>query len=270
MNYHEKIDLSKVGGLPISLEYDKIVFKNNVSSLPVQSRTLDELKDYLQAKDISDQSRDIYLMYRDAHIKEDESLFRNNGLRYDITVIFFGLLGKEFYKTAGHHHIETGISKITYPEIYEVLYGTAYFLLQKITQENERVDEIYLIKGNVGQKVVVPPMFGHITINPTQEPLIVANIFADNVGSIYEFFKKHRGAAYYITKENNEVKFEKNPNYNNQKEIKISEPNEFPELGAISNKPLYKIFKEDPKKFEYLTNPKKFVDILTPTKLFKI
>jgi len=58
-----------------------------------------------------------YYMYRD--------IKRENGLRYDETVIPFRMFGEEFPKTKGHYHPKQ------YGEIYTVLEGKALYLLQK-------------------------------------------------------------------------------------------------------------------------------------------
>jgi len=264
------MDLAKISGLKLSFKDGKLSFGKGVVSSPVSSRKADEVRDYLKDKDAAIGLADVYLMYRGVSYKEDEKLFKNNHLRYDITVIFPGFLGEEFPKTVGHHHpLKTGTS-VRYPEIYEVLSGAAYFLFQRIEEGKDEAPENYLIKAKAGEKVVVPPGFGHITINPASEPLIVADIFADNVDSIYEYLKDHRGGAYYILKtENQKLKTEKNPNYKKVTELKISTPQEVPELYINFKKPLYLIFKDNPQNLEFLISPEKYKDLLNPAKLFK-
>lgn len=256
------IDLSKISGLPISFKDDNLILRDEVVSLPVQTRKIEDIGDYLQNKGAKTDLEDVYLMYRDVHSKKDEEIFRVNRLRYDITVIFPDLIGSEFAKTIGHFHPLKPGTNMAYPEIYEILFGTGYFLLQ-------RDIEIYLIKAEPGQKVVVPPGFGHITINPNLTPLVVANIFADNVNSIYDFFKNNRGAGYYIVKsDDGGVKSEKNPNYKNSGDLKIGVPLEISEFNVNFNKPLYASFKENPQSFEFLTNPERYKDILRADRLF--
>ncbi len=264
-------DLDKVSGLPISFENGNLLLKDDVVSLQVQPRKIDEVRDFLEDKDVITDLRDIYLMYRDVHFKSDESLFRSNQLRYDITIIFPGLLGREFIKTIGHYHSIKPGTEISYPEIYEVLDGTALFLFQEAVKENE-IGNIYLVKAEVGQKVIIPPGFGHITINPDKKPLIIADIFVDNITSVYDFFKNHHGGAYYIIKSkiSEDIEIKKNQNYKRISDLKIAEPKEIPELNIVFHKPLYSLFKDNPKNFEFLVNPEKFENILRPDKLFRI
>lgn len=274
------IDLARTSGLPVIFENDRLLLTKDLISSPVQTRKVEEIRDWLLEKDTLTDVKDIYLVYRGLCFKDDESLFKDNHLRYDVTIILPGLLGKEFTKTVGHHHpikkIENRSAnwrtkfEISYSEIYDVLFGTGYFLLQKINERSDEIEEIYLIKASEGQKVIVPPGFGHLTINPTNQPLIVADIFNDDVKPIYDYFKNHHGAGYYLLKtEDKKLKTEKNVNYQRVSELKIGEPLEISELNINFKKPLYLIFKENPKNLEFLNSPEKFQDILIPKKLFK-
>lgn len=262
---NKEISLAKTSGLPLYFKDNKLSFSKDVISSPVSARKADDVRDYLKDKSAIISLSDVYLVYRGIGFKKDEKLFKNNHLRYDITVILPGLLGEEFTKTVGHHHQLKAGTNLSFPEIYEVLYGTANFLFQKINEKEDNAPENYLIIAKAGEKVIVPPGFGHITINPTNEPLIVADVFADNVTSIYDYLKNHQGGAYYITK----ASAVKNNNYKKIGELKIASPWEIKEFNFNFKKPLYLIAKENPKNLEFLTSPEKFKDLLIPAKLFK-
>ena len=213
-------------------------------------------------------------------MKENESLFNEYGLRYDITQISPGLVGREFIKTIGHYHKDFG------SEIYEVLSGEAIFIFQKIDFSGMvmpiggQAEEIYLIKANVGEKVVVPwpgrlPGYGHVTINPGNDFLVVADISSENMRPNYDFFKKYRGAAYYIVKGqglkiNDNIAAVKNTNYSEISNLEMGTPKEVMELGISFSKPLYASFIEAPEKFDFIIHPEKYKEILAPEKLFKL
>jgi len=94
-----------------------------------------------------------------------------NGIRYDITVIPPANPGGEYVKTKGHYHPENAAG-VVYPELYEVMGGRAHFLLQK-----KSLDDIALIEAHKGDIVVIPPGYGHVTINPTlDQKLTMANL----------------------------------------------------------------------------------------------
>jgi oxalate decarboxylase/phosphoglucose isomerase-like protein (cupin superfamily) len=74
-------------------------------------------------------------------------------------------------KTKGHYHPENSAG-IGYPELYEVIEGVAHVLLQKKT-----LDHIALAKATNSDLVIIPPGYGHVTINPSRaETLVMANL----------------------------------------------------------------------------------------------
>lgn len=127
---------------------------------------------------------------------------KKNGLRYDITVIPAKMLGNEFVKTKGHEH------KGGYQELYLVLQGKAIFLIQK--RKGSQIQEVYVFRAKKGEAIIIPPFFGHITINPSlRENLKIANWISEKCQSNYAPFEKKRGACYYYTKKG----WIKNKNY---------------------------------------------------------
>jgi len=159
-----------------------------------ESRKLEELKEVLlDSKIVQNQPKEeIYYMVRGI------DFFKN--LRFDITIFLSKILGKEYVKTKGHFHLGD------FGELYQVLEGKGIFLLQK---GKEKVKEVYFVKAKRGEFVKIPPKYGHVTINPTEKPLIVGNWILNNVKSEYESFEKLKGACYYFTKEG----WIKNKNY---------------------------------------------------------
>jgi len=149
----------------------------------------------------------VYFMYRGLARSHDASLFEENKVRFDVTVIPPGRLGPEFVKTAGHYHPEAEPG-LTYPELYEVLLGTAQFLLQK--PEDTAMADVILAQADAGDKLLIPPNYGHVTINPGTEPLVMANLVSSSFESLYEPYKARHGAAYY---ELAEGRFVPNPRY---------------------------------------------------------
>ncbi len=142
-----------------------------------------------------------YYMYRD--------LKRKNNLRYDVTIIPFNMFGKEFPKTKGHYHPEG------YGEVYMVIEGEAIYLLQK-----KDLSDVVLIEAKKGDVVVIPPEYGHITINPGKSDLKMANWVSDDFESSYKEIEEKRGAAYFYTTEG----WIKNKNYKDVPKIRSEEP----------------------------------------------
>lgn len=192
------------------MEYDLTKITPNI-------RYLNDMREVLCDNDFAKNSADIelYYMYR--------GLDKKDGIRYDITVIPAKLLGNEFVKTKGHYHVGS------YGEIYTVLEGTAIYLMQK-KKENGDIEDVYAVKAEKGDVVVIPPFYGHITINPSEkESIKMANWLSENCESDYSPFEKMHGACYYYVKEgpsagSGSASWLKNENYKNAPELRFEEP----------------------------------------------
>ena len=185
-------------------------------------RTLGDLRSVLYSKEVTDNpGRELYYMYRGLSSSEkDRKAMHEAGLRYDITVVKSGLIGEEFVKTLGHYHPLIPGTDLTYTEIYQVLEGFAHYLLQK--EEAGVVSEVVVVEASLGDVVVIPPNYGHITINLGAGKLVMANWVADGFASDYDPIKSRGGGAYFELEEEG---FVKNPSYGNVPELCFALPN---------------------------------------------
>ena len=155
-------------------------------------RTLEEMRPVLA--DPSCKGEDpLYLMYRDlAGSARDRRWLSSHNLRYDLTVIPPRRLCGEWVKTKGHYHPKNAAG-VGFPEIYEVLEGMAHYLLQATA-----LDDIVIIAATAGDLVIIPPGYGHISINPSpDQTLSMANIVSTAFESEYTEYETLHGAAYY-------------------------------------------------------------------------
>lgn len=203
--------------------------------------------------DVPPSDRPLYYMYRGVCLDKDKDLYAQHDIRYDITVILPGTIGKEYIKTVGHFHPLKPHSTETYPEYYEVLDGEAIYLLQKNNRSGE-VEEIIAVEAQKGDKVFIPPSYGHVTINPGSRPLVMANLVESNFSSIYGPFRDKRGAAYYYLEgEDGKGDFVKNTRYQNSVALKmVAAPNLNQPVAAVKNKSLYEAFIAEPDAFKIL------------------
>jgi glucose-6-phosphate isomerase len=150
----------------------------------------------------------LYFMYRDlARSDTDWQWLHEHLLRYDLTVIPPRDLCGEWVKTKGHYHPKNAAG-MGFPEIYEVLEGTAHYLLQSCT-----LDDVVLIAADAGDLVLIPPDYGHITINPSHDQtLTMANIVSTAFESEYGEYEARHGAAWYELSDGSLVR---NPSYEN-------------------------------------------------------
>jgi glucose-6-phosphate isomerase len=175
-------------------------------ALPVPSvRTTGDMRSVLADPNcICDEP--LYFMYRDlARSDADWQWFHAHHLRYDLTIIPPRDLCGEWVKTKGHYHPKNP-QGVGYPEIYEVIEGEVHYLLQ-----TRDLDDVVLISAEAGDVVVIPPGYGHVSINPSRDrTLAMANIVSTAFESEYTTYEALHGAVYY---EKTGGAHEKNPNY---------------------------------------------------------
>ncbi len=180
----------------------------NLKKFTPDVRYLDDMREVLFDKDFAKNSPNVplYFMYR--------GLDKKDGLRYDITIIPAKMLGDEFNKTKGHYHVGA------YQELYMVLQGTAIYLMQK-KNSDDKIKDAYFVKAKKGDSIMIPPYYGHVTINPSEtEELKMANWVSENCKSDYSFFEKMHGACYYYTNQG----WIKNENYKLIPELRQEQP----------------------------------------------
>ncbi len=155
-------------------------------------RTIGEMRSVL-ADPSCDCNDPLYFMYRDVTKSDaDWRWLREHKLRYDLTVIPAKNVCGEWVKTKGHYHPENPAG-VGYPEIYEVVEGMAHYLLQ-----SQALDDIVMVAAVEGDIVIIPPGYGHISINPSvDQTLVMANIVSTAFESEYGEFESRHGAAYY-------------------------------------------------------------------------
>ncbi len=181
----------------------EVKLKNRIPDI----RYLDDMRDVLYDQKWTAQApnAEFYYMYR--------GIKKKKGLRYDITVIPAKMLGKEFVKTKGHEHIGN------YGEIYIVLEGKAIYLMQK--REKDSILDVFAIKAKKGDIAVIPPGYGHITINPSKsQELKMANWVSKKCKSDYSPIEKMAGGCYFYT----EKGWIKNKNYKKVPKLRFEKP----------------------------------------------
>jgi glucose-6-phosphate isomerase len=192
-------------------------------------------------------------MYRDlAKSDADWHWLHSHNLRYDITVIPPRDLCGEWVKTKGHYHPQN-TAGVGYPEVYEVLEGEAHYLLQ-----SRDLTDVVLITAETGDVVIIPPGYGHITINPSQDRILsMANIVSTAFESEYREYEDRKGAIYY---ELTSGEIKKNPAYPPAPEVRILRSRAGRGDHRIARGPLYSLV-GDSSALEFLNVPEKYLPL---------
>jgi glucose-6-phosphate isomerase len=257
------IDLTAISGLPIAADQTTGHLTDLSGSVawdgPGQRR-FGDLRTVVASPDAIDSISDevAYLTYRDVRLAAETGL-PANGLRYDVTVTLPGAVDGERVKTAGHYHA-LDPHGVSWPEIYDVLSGSAVFVLQRAVGDpagDPEIDRALAIVAGPGDRLVIPPDYGHVTVNVGETPLVVADLVAIASNNHYQGYANRRGGAVRIMAASDQVQpFEAiwNPGFPEiASGIEIVLGSELHPFEA--NTPLYTLGVESPDKVAFLANP---------------
>jgi len=196
----------------------------------------------------------VYYMYRDvARSVPDRSWLTKQQLRFDITLIPSREMCGEFVKTKGHYHPDDP-SGTGYPEIYEVLAGEAHYLIQ-----DQDCSDVVMITACAGEIVVVPPGYGHVTINPNKTTVLqMANIVSSQFSGDYQRYETQRGAAYYEMVKEGIVK---NPSYPEHPPLRLFKAQRLMDMRNTITDPLYGLIEKRDPVLEFLNRPEKYASL---------
>lgn len=230
-------------------EEDNSLFSGNLQ-YDRTFRRLSELKPVLLDEEFvtaSNGSQILYTMFRNSIGPGHTEIFEKNKIRYDVTVIESYNLGRELCKTFGHYHPLSQDGMNSYPEMYEVIEGEASFLLQKEAGNN--ITEAKIVNAVKNDKVIIPPGYGHISVNTGRGKLVLSNLVSSQFKSDYSKIKEKHGGAVYTIAEGSLIQ---NPHYHR---ITVSRY-DAPEISWIDNKSsLYDQFIDNPELFAFLNSP---------------
>ncbi len=191
----------------LKFEKDTLLFGR--TRIEPKARTVSEMLPvlYCPEKVKPDSWKDLtYFMYREAA--------RMGNIRYDVTRIRKYDLVCERNKTFGHVH-PVSKSGAAWSEVYEVLSGEAHFLLQKATPVG--IEDAVLLTAKKGECLLLPPGYGHVTINTGKGELLLANLVSDGFEADYSMFAQRRGGCFY---EKLDGELVRNENYGSEFELR--------------------------------------------------
>lgn len=207
-----------------------------------------------------------YDVYRGIAFPKDEELLNKDNYRYDITIIMPGQINGECKKTSGHYHGWNPQKTNTYAEVYEVIKGTALYILQKsdnFDAENPadvRVDDLIFATVHEGETILIPPNYGHCSVNIGEGPLVFSNLAYVPCPVHYGPVKHFHGMSFYVMKKDNEIRLEANGRYVDVPAPKFATVKENPGLGIKFGVPVYESYMKNPEAFKFLGNPDPYVD----------
>lgn len=255
--------LKQIANCPLPVRYYKkdfsLHFFDDVKCRSSSGKPLEKMKNLFKHLDEKDGKSVCYDFYEGVAKEQDIALLKKYKLRYDMIVIHPGDVAGEFKKTSGHYHCLISSQNLSYPEIYEVLQGSALFILQQV-DEAGTVSKSFAVKGKPGDKLIIPPNYGHVTVNIGSDALFFADLVSTECINSYGAIGDNHGMCYYVLKSGNKFILEKNPSYKQANDIRVTSISENPALGTWRDKALYPQFMSNPNLYDYLNNPDPFFD----------
>jgi glucose-6-phosphate isomerase len=245
-------NLKSVTGLALSLQDDcSLVFGEGLVPIEPEVRNGEVLKPVLPYVDAVAAIEEFYYIYRGISSIEHQELFNNYNLRYDITILKPGKIAGEYVKTLGHYHPVKPGTSFTYGEVYQVLHGQAGYLLQAEGKAADEIEDVVFIRATVGDIILIPPGYGHITMNLGTSPLVMANLVYAQLVADYQLFLQFHGGAYYVKPSSGGDWFVKNLSYGFVPAIRHLWP-------MLRGESIYSQCIAKPQKFMYLSEPEQF------------
>ena len=270
--------LDKSTGLPLVLREDfSLEFGSGLSPVDPVAVDFSKLRVDLRNQSVSAARRALYWIYRGAVLEADQEKMGRAGLRYDLLVMPPGKLGEEFVKTKGHYNSLKAGTDVSYPQLLEISHGEAFLILQRPSADPARLLELYLFSVGRGDKVIVPPGFGAVVVNPGKEVLVCSSWQAAVNEESAEAYEVLGGAGYYVAESSRlsregdtkkDFEFAPNLNYKLLPKLQEAGVRELPQFDLRSALPMYFTGMRDPQSLDFLINPGNHRDELQPDKLF--
>ena len=207
-----------------------------------------------------------YDVYRGIAFPEDEPLLRKYNFRYDITVIMPGDVNGECRKTSGHYHGRTPEGRHSYAEVYEVLKGTALYVLQKSPDFDSpdpgqaHIEDVILVTVPEGKTLLVPPDYGHCSVNIGEGPLVFSNLAYVDCPIHYDPVRSSHGMSRYAFRDESGIVLKRNPHEQDAPEPRFAEVRENPSFGITWEEPVYSSFRRNPEAFDFLAHPDPYTE----------
>jgi glucose-6-phosphate isomerase len=252
-------DLQEVCGLPVAFDTDtsELILGEELNSPAYCTRKLHDL-DAVWAGDVTDDESVIYRYTSGLHLEGDEALWTSARIIYGVVIFAPGTFGGEYVKSSGQYHPPVPPSNQATPEIYSVLSGTGHFMLQKASAPNyDNVEDPILVEVHAGETFVVPPDYGHLQINPADEPLVFSYVVKAGMKGQYEPYKKTRGAAFYEMADKAN-RFVRNENYDAALELRIIKAGDICQLPELNENVTYQAVRNRISELGFIADPTAF------------
>jgi len=238
---------------PLGYEYGKGVYGPKP-----ETRHLDDIRKSLMDPDCEGPN-DLYAIVMDIgnELHREDMLERD--LLFASCVYNYGQMGQEPIRSQGHIHAKSLSCNSSTCELYEIWEGEAIIYMQEYVQDYP--GRCFAIRAKQGEVVIVPPFWGHQTVNANlDKPMVFGAWCVRDYGFDYDDVRAHKGLAYYPVVKDKEIIWHKNPHYLDSTLVERS-PRIYTEFGIDPTKPIYQQFVQDPDRMLFVSKPATAADL---------
>lgn len=242
-------------GLDMTIHHQPMGFSygDDVTGPMPEIRTLDQIRSSLRDPQC-DGPQEVYAIAMDVARIQDREELQKRMLLFGVVTYVAGQLGEEPIRSQGHVHRISQHSGWSPPELYEIWQGKAIIYMQEYVEDDP--GRCFAVIAGPGDKVLVPPGWGHATISASPDEPLTFGAWCDReYGFEYDAVRAHKGLAWYPLVQESQIVWLHNPHYVPGR-LQVIAPRQYEEFG-ITPAPIYQQFIDDPARFQFISRPDK-------------
>lgn len=246
-------------GLDMTIHHQPLGFSygEDVTGPMPEIRHLDQIRASLRDPHC-DGPQDVYAIAMDVARMQDRETLQKRMLLFGVVTYAAGRLGEEPIRSQGHIHRISQHSGWSPPELYEIWQGSAIIYMQEYVEDDP--GRCFAVIANPGDKVLVPPGWGHATISANPDVPLTFGAWCDReYGFEYQEVRARKGLAWYPLLQDKHVVWQHNPHYVAGR-LQAITPRQYTEFGITSD-PIYQQFIDDPARFQFISRPDKTAEL---------
>ncbi|HHT0101357.1 TPA: glucose-6-phosphate isomerase family protein [Raoultella planticola] len=246
-------------GLDMAIHQRPLGFSygNDVTGPMPEIRRLDQIRASLRDPHCEG-PEEVYAIAMDVARMQDREELKKRMLLFGVVTYAAGRLGEEPIRSQGHVHRISQHSGWSPPELYEIWQGKAIIYMQEYVEDDP--GRCFAVIAGPGEKVLVPPGWGHATISASQDEPLTFGAWCDReYGFEYDAVRARKGLAWYPLLQDEQIIWLHNSHYIPGR-LQAITPRQYTEFG-ITSAPVYQQFIDDSARFQFISRPDKTAEL---------
>jgi len=242
-------------GLDMTIQRQPMGFTygDDVTGPMPEIRTLAQIRSSLRDP-ACDGPEAVYAIAMDVARLQDREELKKRMLLFGVVTYAAGKLGEEPVRSQGHIHRISQHSGWSPPELYEIWQGKAIIYMQEYVADDP--GRCFAVIAGPGEKVLVPPGWGHATISADSEQPLTFGAWCDReYGFEYDAVRARKGLAWYPLWQDKQIIWQHNSHYAPAR-LQVIPPRAYREFG-LTDAPIYQQFIDSPARFQFISRPDK-------------